>query len=59
LHHLFRANELLGHRLATIHNLTYCLDVVADMRVALRQGTFERMRSRWSTWGKDQDRSQA
>src|SRR5437764_5261203 len=38
LHHLFRTRELLGHRLATLHNLTYCLDVVAELRVSLRAG---------------------
>jgi queuine tRNA-ribosyltransferase len=53
LHHLFRANELLGHRLATIHNLTYCLDVASGLRDALRQGTFGRERHRWANWGTD------
>lgn len=47
LHHLFRARELLGHRLATLHNLTYCLDVAARARAALRAGEFARFRERW------------
>ena len=51
LHHLFRADELLGHRLATIHNLTFCLEVAAELRDSLRQGTFGRLRSQWATWG--------
>lgn len=46
LHHLFRSGELLGHRLATLHNLTYCLDLVADLRTALVEGTFDELRSR-------------
>lgn len=49
LHHLFRARELLGHRLATIHNLTYCLDLVADMRRSLVDGTFDQFRGRLNT----------
>jgi queuine tRNA-ribosyltransferase len=53
LHHLFRSQELLGHRLATIHNLTYCLDAVADLRHALREGVFDQMRERWATWGEE------
>jgi len=44
LHHLFRCRELLGHRLATLHNLTYCLDVVARLRAALRDGTLDEVR---------------
>jgi queuine tRNA-ribosyltransferase len=48
LHHLYRSNELLGHRLGTIHNLTYCLDVTDDMRQALREGSYGKLRGRWS-----------
>lgn len=44
LHHLYRAGELLGHRLGTIHNLTYCLDVVRVMRESLRNQTYGRSR---------------
>ncbi|OSM02339.1 putative queuine tRNA-ribosyltransferase [Magnetofaba australis IT-1] len=35
LHHLFRANEILGHRLMTNHNLTYFQDVMAEMRAQI------------------------
>ncbi len=38
--HLFRAQELLGYRLATCHNLTFTLDFMARIRAALRSGTF-------------------
>ncbi|HEY4138203.1 MAG TPA: tRNA guanosine(34) transglycosylase Tgt, partial [Casimicrobiaceae bacterium] len=34
LHHLQRANEILGARLATIHNLNYYLTLMAEMRAA-------------------------
>ena len=40
LAHLFRADELLAYRLATCHNLTYCLDFMARIRSAIRAGTF-------------------
>jgi queuine tRNA-ribosyltransferase len=40
LSHLFRAEELLAYRLATCHNLTFTLDFMADIRTALRSGTF-------------------
>ncbi len=44
LAHLFRAEELLAYRLATCHNLTFTLDFMAEIRFALRSGTFaERM----------------
>ena len=44
LAHLFRAEELLAYRLATCHNLTFILDFMAEIRLAIRQGRFaERM----------------
>jgi len=46
VHFLLRAGEVLGHRLATLHNLTYCLDLTAEMRAALRAGTFNQLRVR-------------
>jgi queuine tRNA-ribosyltransferase len=39
LAHLFRADELLAYRLATVHNLTFVLDFMARIRAALRAGT--------------------
>ena len=39
LAHLFRADELLGYRLATCHNLTFTLDFMARIRAAIRAGT--------------------
>ena len=32
LHHLYKTNELLYHRLATIHNLKFYLDLMAEIR---------------------------
>jgi queuine tRNA-ribosyltransferase len=38
LAHLFRADELLAYRLASCHNLTFCLDFMAGIRRALAAG---------------------
>jgi queuine tRNA-ribosyltransferase len=40
LAHLFRSRELLAYRLATCHNLTFTLDFMARIRVALEAGIF-------------------
>jgi queuine tRNA-ribosyltransferase len=39
LRHLFVANEILASRLNTIHNLTYYLGLMADLRAAVTAGT--------------------
>ncbi len=43
LRHLFRCNEILGHRLNTIHNLHYYLNLMGEMRGAIEAG-------RLATW---------
>lgn len=40
LHHLIRANEILGARLATVHNLHYYHRLMAGMRAAIEAGRF-------------------
>ena len=42
--HLFRAKELLGARLASIHNLRFLLRLTASMRKAILEGTFGEFR---------------
>jgi len=39
LHHLFRAGEILGSMLNTIHNLHYYQTVMRELRVAIEGGT--------------------
>jgi queuine tRNA-ribosyltransferase len=39
LHHLQRANEILGARLNTIHNLRYYLTLLSELRKAIAGGT--------------------
>jgi queuine tRNA-ribosyltransferase len=45
LHHLFRAQELLAYRLATIHNLRFVHREMEKMRTAIATGTFDDARS--------------
>ncbi len=41
LHHLQRVNEILGARLATIHNLHFYLSLMREMREAIAAGGFD------------------
>jgi queuine tRNA-ribosyltransferase len=40
LHHLFRVNELLGPQIATLHNLTFYLNLVTEARERILDGSF-------------------
>ncbi|MEX0781111.1 MAG: tRNA guanosine(34) transglycosylase Tgt [Dehalococcoidia bacterium] len=40
LHHLFRNDELLGYRLATIHNIRFLVRLTERMRQAIAAGAF-------------------
>ena len=40
LHHLFRTKELLGLQIASIHNLTFYLDLVKNARIHIIKGDF-------------------
>jgi queuine tRNA-ribosyltransferase len=42
LHHLQKVNEILGARLATIHNLHYYLELMRALREAIAAGALER-----------------
>jgi queuine tRNA-ribosyltransferase len=44
LAHLFRADELLAYRLASVHNVTYTLSLMANIRSVLADGSFESLR---------------
>ena len=44
LAHLFRAEELLAYRLASVHNVTYTLDLMRAIRSALADGSFAALR---------------
>ena len=53
LHHLFRAGELLGSTLNSIHNLSYTVGLTRAGRQALLEGRFpdfaRRTRELWNT----------
>jgi queuine tRNA-ribosyltransferase len=40
LAHLFRARELLAYRLATVHNVTWTLELMRRLRASLADGSF-------------------
>jgi queuine tRNA-ribosyltransferase len=44
VHHLMRCGEILGARLATLHNLTYYQDLMRDLRDAIAQDRLETFR---------------
>jgi queuine tRNA-ribosyltransferase len=48
LAHLFRARELLAYRLASIHNVTWTLELMRRLRASLADGGFPALRDRVS-----------
>lgn len=60
LHHLFRANEMLGPVLLTWHNLTYYQSLMHGIRSAIQQGGLAdytaRIRAGWEAKDKPNDR---
>ncbi|HEX8917498.1 MAG TPA: tRNA guanosine(34) transglycosylase Tgt [Chloroflexota bacterium] len=44
LHHLFRTEELLAYRLASVHNLRWTVKLVGEMRTHIQAGTFAAFR---------------
>ena len=44
LRHLFRAREILGLRLASVHNLRFVLRLMERIRLAIAEGRFDRFR---------------
>ena len=40
IRHLFQAHEILGPTLATIHNLHYYQELMAEIRLAIRQDRY-------------------
>ena len=49
LHHLQRVNEILGARLATIHNLHYYLTLMGEIRAAIEAGTLDAYVARFNS----------
>ena len=49
LHHLFKCRELLGYRLATIHNLTFISSLMHKIRGAILDGAFNSFKNDFLT----------
>ncbi|MCB9798389.1 tRNA guanosine(34) transglycosylase Tgt [Candidatus Nomurabacteria bacterium] len=47
IHHLFKANELLAYRIATQHNLFYLLNLMKQMREAIKEDRFLKFKKKW------------
>jgi queuine tRNA-ribosyltransferase len=47
LRHLFNANEMLGMRLATIHNLHFIFELMAHIRAAIEQARLAELAEEW------------
>lgn len=47
MHHLFDAGEILGYRLATIHNLRFLLRQMEEIRTAIKEGSFSKLKDEW------------
>ena len=48
LHHLFRAREILGSMLNTIHNLHFYQVIMAEMRAGIMAGSLDIWRARFA-----------
>ena len=48
IRHLFKAKEMLGLRLAVIHNLYFYNELVAKIREAIENDTFDKFREKYS-----------
>jgi queuine tRNA-ribosyltransferase len=47
LHYLFRAQELLGIRLVSLHNVAFLLELMRQVRQSIRAGRFAELRREW------------
>jgi queuine tRNA-ribosyltransferase len=59
LHHLFRCEELLAYRLATVHNLWFMTTLIADIRRSILDDSFEAFRLRFHECYRPPDRETA
>jgi queuine tRNA-ribosyltransferase len=47
IHHLYRAKELLGIRLVSLHNVAFLLALMAEVRAAIAEGRFGALYAEW------------
>jgi len=48
IHHLFRAQEMLGMQLLTIHNVFFMNRLLKAVRKAIKSGTLRVERKKWT-----------
>ncbi|TAN33412.1 tRNA guanosine(34) transglycosylase Tgt [Patescibacteria group bacterium] len=53
LRHLFNAGELSAMRLATIHNLHFFLDLMKQIRAAIAEDKFLKLKKEWQSYAKN------
>ena len=49
IRHLFKAQEILGSRLATYHNLYFLLKLMKDTRVAIKEERFKEFKEEFES----------
>lgn len=47
IHHLFKAHELLAYRLASIHNVSFMLRLMREIREAIKNRQFAKLKEDW------------
>jgi queuine tRNA-ribosyltransferase len=47
IHYLYRAKEILGVRLVSLHNVAFLLALMADVRAAIAEGRFPELYAEW------------
>jgi queuine tRNA-ribosyltransferase len=47
IHHLFKAEELLGIRLVSLHNVAFLLQLMREVRASILEGRFAELRADW------------
>jgi queuine tRNA-ribosyltransferase len=48
IRHLLKAGEILGLHLVSLHNVHFYLEMMREVRAALREGRFEALRAEWT-----------
>jgi queuine tRNA-ribosyltransferase len=47
VHHLFKAKELLGMTLLSVHNEHFIIKLVDDIRASIEDGSFQKLKNSW------------
>jgi len=47
VHHLLKTEELLGYNLISYHNLHFMLQLMREIRDAIKTGTFQKLKKEW------------